>query len=59
MFEKIKDLWRRVRTVVFDKGTIKSAIREVVAVSDEMVLPLTFAVATGRVKRPALTGLST
>ena len=36
MFEKIKDLWRRVRTVVFDKGTIKSAIREDVAVSDEM-----------------------
>ena len=36
MFEKIKDLWRRVRSTVFDKGTIKNAIREDIAMSDEM-----------------------
>lgn len=36
MFERIKDLWRRVRSVVFDKGTIKNAIREDIAMSDGM-----------------------
>ncbi len=36
MFEKIKDLWRRVRSTVLDKGTIKNAIREDIAMSDDM-----------------------
>lgn len=36
MFEKIKDLWGRVKAVVFDKGTIKNAMREDIAMSDNM-----------------------
>lgn len=36
MFETIKDLWRRVRSSVFDKGTIKNAIGEHIAMSDSM-----------------------
>lgn len=36
MFEKLKNLWGRVRAVVFDKGTIKNAIREDIAMSDTM-----------------------
>ncbi len=36
MFEGIKSFLRRVRSVVFDKGTVKNAIREDIAVSDKM-----------------------
>jgi A118 family predicted phage portal protein len=36
MFDRIKDLWRRVRAVMFDKGTINNAIRENIAMSDAM-----------------------
>lgn len=36
MFEKIKNIWGRIRAVMFDKGTIYNAIREDVAMSDSM-----------------------
>lgn len=36
MFDRIKDFLRRVRSVVFDKGTVKNAIREDIAISDIM-----------------------
>ena len=36
MFEGIKSFLRRVRSVMFDKGTIKNAIREDIAMSDKM-----------------------
>jgi len=36
MFEGVKEFWRRVRCVMFDKGTIKNAVREDIAMSDSM-----------------------
>lgn len=36
MFDGIKKLWGRVRAIVFDKGTIKNAMREDIAMSDNM-----------------------
>ena len=36
MFDRLKEIWGRVKAVVFDKGTIKNALREDVAMPDSM-----------------------
>lgn len=36
MFDKIRELWGRVRTYMFDRNTIKNAIKADIAVTDEM-----------------------
>jgi len=36
MFEKIKEIWRRVKSVMFDKGTVSNALKENIAMSDNM-----------------------
>jgi len=36
LFDGLKNFLRRVRSVVFDKGTVKNVIREEIAISDKM-----------------------
>ena len=36
MFEKIKEIWGRVKSFMFDRNTVKNAIKTEIAVTDEM-----------------------